>query len=62
MFHTCQERDTLRAFGKNVARLYSFEQHAMLHRADRFAEIKAEYEKSGPERSNLRYGYIRKPA
>jgi uncharacterized protein len=49
-------------FGRNVARLYNFEQHAMLHRSDRFAEIKAEYEKAAPERSNLRYGYIAKPA
>jgi uncharacterized protein len=47
-------------FGKNVARLYNFEQHAMLHRADRFAEIKAEYERAGAARSNLRYGYVRK--
>jgi len=49
-------------FGRNVARLYNFEQHAMMHRTDRFAEIKAEYEKAGPQRSNLRYGYVRKPA
>jgi len=48
-------------FGRNVARLYSFEQHAMLHRTDRFAEIKAEYEQAGPARSNLRYGYVPKP-
>jgi uncharacterized protein len=45
-------------FGRNVARLYNFEQHAMLHRADRFAEIKAAYEQAGPARSNLRYGYV----
>jgi predicted TIM-barrel fold metal-dependent hydrolase len=49
-------------FGKNVARLYAFEQHAMLHRTDRFAEIKADYEKAGPARSNLRYGYVPRPA
>ncbi len=49
-------------FGRNVARLYNSEQHAMLHRTDRFAAIKAEYEKAGAERSNLRYGYIPKSA
>ncbi len=43
-------------FGKNVARLYGFEQHAMLHRGDRFAAVKAEYEQAGPARSNLTYG------
>jgi hypothetical protein len=48
-------------FGKNVARLYAFEQHAMLHRTDRFAEIKSHYEQAGPARSNLRYGYVPKP-
>ncbi len=49
-------------FGKNVARLYGFAQHAMLHRTDRFAAIKAEYEQAGSARSNLRYGYVPRPA
>jgi predicted TIM-barrel fold metal-dependent hydrolase len=49
-------------FGGNVAKLYDYPVHAFLEKPDRFAEIKAEYEKSGPERSNLRYGYVRKPA
>ena len=49
-------------FGKNVERLYAFEQHAMLHRTDRFAEIKSRYEQTGPARSNLRYGYVPRPA
>jgi hypothetical protein len=47
-------------FGGNVARLYNYPVHSFLQRPDRFAEIKAEYEKAGPERSNLRYGYVRK--
>ncbi len=49
-------------FGGNVSRLYNFHQQAFLEKPDRFAEIKAEYEAAGPERSNLRYGYVRKPA
>ena len=31
-------------------------------RPDRFAEIKDGYEQNGPARSNLRYGYVYKPA
>ncbi len=49
-------------FGATVARAYNYERHALLEKPDRFAELKAEYERRGPERSNLRYGYIRKPA
>jgi hypothetical protein len=47
-------------FGENVARLYKYERHAFLAKPDRFAAIKAEYEREGPGRSNLRYGYIHK--
>ena len=36
-----------------------FETEAKLAKLrDRFAALKAEYEKAGPERSNLRYGYV----
>jgi uncharacterized protein len=28
---------------------------------DRFSALKAEYEKNGPEPSNMRYGYVRGP-
>jgi uncharacterized protein len=49
-------------FGENSARLYGYEHHAGLWRADRFAEIKQRYEQTGPARSNLRYGYVYKPA
>jgi hypothetical protein len=45
--------------GGNSARLYSFYQHAEL-KTDRFAQIKERYEKDGPGRSNLRYGYVYK--
>ena len=45
--------------GGNSARLYSFYQHAEL-KTDRFAQIKDRYEKEGPGRSNLRYGYVYK--
>ena len=49
-------------FSGNSARLYGLEQHAELIRQDRFAALKAEYQKTGPGRSNLRYGYVSKPA
>ena len=49
-------------FGDNSARLYGFNRHAELARPDRYAEIKERYEALGPARSNLRYGYVRKPA
>src|SRR5262249_24241601 len=47
-------------FGGNNARLYNVEpKKAMLDiRGDRFALMKAEYEKNGPEPSNVRYGYV----
>jgi uncharacterized protein len=28
---------------------------------DSFAQLKAEYEKNGPEPSNMRYGYVHDP-
>ncbi|HEX3953072.1 MAG TPA: amidohydrolase family protein, partial [Stellaceae bacterium] len=49
-------------FGGNSARLYGMEQHAELYRNDRFAAIKADYIANGPGRSNLRYGYVARPA
>jgi uncharacterized protein len=44
----------------NNARLYNVEpKKAELQlKADEFARIKARYESAGPERSNLRYGYV----
>jgi hypothetical protein len=47
-------------FGGNNARLYGVTpKKAMLDfKGDRFAALKAEYEKAGPEPSNLRYGYV----
>jgi hypothetical protein len=46
-------------FGGNIARLYRFQRGAELGGPrDRLAAMKAEYEPSGPGRSNLRYGYI----
>jgi uncharacterized protein len=45
--------------GGNSARLYGFNQHAELQ-TDHFAQIKQRYEKEGPGRSNLRYGYVYK--
>ena len=46
-------------FGENSARLYGVQRRAGL---DRFDILKAEYEQRGPDPSNLRYGYVRKPA
>jgi hypothetical protein len=40
-------------------RLYNFDKRAELAKPDRFAQIKADYLKNGPGRSNLRYGYVR---
>jgi hypothetical protein len=47
-------------FGGNNARLYNIEpKKAMLElKGDRFALMKAEYQKNGPEPSNVRYGYV----
>src|SRR5437016_265263 len=49
-------------FSGNSARLYGLEQHAEIVRHDRFAALKAGYETAGPGRSNLRYGYVARPA
>jgi uncharacterized protein len=48
-------------FGGNVAKLYGYERRAALA-GDRFALLKEDYERTGAGRSNLRYGYVRKPA
>jgi predicted TIM-barrel fold metal-dependent hydrolase len=49
-------------FGENNARLYNLkpERRGDVLK-DRFAAMKADYEKNGPERSNLRYGYVNQP-
>jgi hypothetical protein len=49
-------------FSRNTARLYGIEQHSELVNQDRFAALKAEYQRNGPGRSNLRYGYVSTPA
>jgi uncharacterized protein len=50
-------------FGGNSARLYGFgQQHAELMRRDDLSAMKAEYLANGGARSNLRYGYVPKPA
>ena len=47
-------------FGGNNAKLYGIQpKRAMLELSrDRFAAMRTEYEKAGPEPSNLRYGYV----
>ena len=49
-------------FSGNSARLYGLQKQAELARHDRFAALKADYVANGPARSNLRYGYVAKPA
>jgi uncharacterized protein len=49
-------------FSGNTARLYGLEKHAELVNHDRFAAMKADYQQNGPGRSNLRYGYVSRPA
>ncbi len=50
-------------FAENSLRLYHMHQaHADAVINDRFAQLKDDYEKNGPGRSNLRYGYVAKPA
>ena len=47
-------------FSGNNMRLYGLQKRTDL--GDRFAAMKEEYLKNGAARSNLRYGYVRKPA
>jgi hypothetical protein len=50
-------------FSGNSARLYGLEpQHAELMQQDGIATLKAAYQANGPGRSNLRYGYVSRPA
>ena len=46
-------------FSGNNMRLYGLQKRTDL--GDRFAAMKEEYLKNGAARSNLRYGYVRKP-
>jgi predicted TIM-barrel fold metal-dependent hydrolase len=48
-------------FAGNGFRIFGYKKQAELARADRFAEMKAQYERDGAARSNLRYGYVHKP-
>jgi predicted TIM-barrel fold metal-dependent hydrolase len=47
-------------FGDNSARLYKYDKHAELA-TDRITLAKADYERSGDGRTNLRYGYVAPP-
>ena len=46
-------------FGENSARLYNYEQRAALA-DDRITLAKATYDREGPGRTNLRYGYVQR--
>jgi hypothetical protein len=51
-------------FGGTNAKLYNYDiskRSDIGTNRDRFARMKEEYEKNGPARSNLRYGYVRGP-
>jgi uncharacterized protein len=51
-------------FGGTNARLYDYDvgkRSDIGPNKDRFARMKDEYERNGPARSNLRYGYVRGP-
>lgn len=48
--------------GENAVRIFGYDRHAELGSPDRFAALKSEYERTGQRRSNLRHGYIAKPA
>jgi hypothetical protein len=50
-------------FGGNNARLYGVDRKKaeIEVRTDRLAALKAEYERMGPDPSNLRYGYVAEP-
>ena len=51
-------------FSGNNAKLYGIDPTKRTDigpNKDRFARMKDEYEKNGPARSNLRYGYVRGP-
>jgi len=45
-------------FSANSARLYNYQSPAEWLKMDRFAEVREEYMRSGPRRTNLRYGYV----
>jgi len=47
-------------FAENGFRLFGYKKDAELAKPDRFAEMKAQYERNGVERTNLRYGYVHK--
>ncbi len=51
-------------FGGNNARLYNIDpkRAAVELKQDKLSELKAEYERNGPARSNLRFGYVAGPA
>jgi predicted TIM-barrel fold metal-dependent hydrolase len=50
-------------FGDNSARLYELDRkHAELANNDRFAAMKTDYLANGGGQSNLRYGYVARPA
>src|SRR5438105_570234 len=49
-------------FSGNTARLYGLEKHAEIVKRDKLAALKADYLANGTGRSNLRYGYVTRPA
>jgi len=46
--------------GENGLRIFGYKKQTELSKPDRLTEMKTQYELTGPERSNLRYGYVHK--
>ena len=45
-------------FSGNSARLYNYPNVTQWSKMDRFSALKEDYLKQGPNRTNLRYGYV----
>ncbi len=47
-------------FGENSAKMYKYDVKKAAWKSDRFAALKSDYEKNGPNPSHLRYGFVSK--
>ena len=59
---TVSDKEKRAIFGENSARLYRYDPNRRTElKTDRIALAKADYEREGPGRTNLRYGFVVKP-